>query len=128
MRHDRCEWVSRPAGTRRWFERLLQELGFDLLIGDVAKIRAGQLRRQKADRRDAEHLLELLESHRFPAIWVPSAEERDLRQLLLHRHKQRIAFVRADQGRHREDAHRFKPVVDSSRPVVVTFSRPAHLI
>lgn len=75
------------SGNTQWFERLLEELGFELLIGDAGKIRATQVRRQKTDRRDAEQLLELLVSGRFPAIWVPSAEERDLRQLLLHRHK-----------------------------------------
>ena len=75
------------SGNTRWFERLLEELGHELVIGDAARIRAAEVRRQKTDRRDADHLLELLESGKFPAIWVPSAAERDLRQLLLHRHK-----------------------------------------
>jgi transposase len=75
------------CGNTRWFERLLEELGHELVIGDAGKIRASAKRRQKTDRRDADHLLELLETNRFPAIWVPSAEERDLRQLLQHRHK-----------------------------------------
>ena len=39
-----------------WFERLLQELW----LGDAAAIRAKVVRKQKTDRRDAEHLLELL--------------------------------------------------------------------
>jgi len=34
-----------------------------------------------------EHLLDLLLTDRFPRIWVPSREERDLRQLLKHRQK-----------------------------------------
>jgi transposase len=75
------------SGNTQWFERLLEVLGFELHIGDAAKIRGSEVRRQKTDRRDAEHLLELLEQGRFPAIWRPSAEERDLRQLLQHRHK-----------------------------------------
>ena len=75
------------TGSTRWFEGLLAELGHELLQGDAARIRAGCVRRQKTDLRDAEHLLELLEQGRFPAIWVPSAAERDLRQLVLHRHK-----------------------------------------
>jgi transposase len=45
------------------------------------------VRRQKTDVRDAELLLDLLLNHRFPRIWVPSMEERDLRQLLIHRNK-----------------------------------------
>ena len=32
--------------------------------------------------------MDLLRSGRFPRIWVPSLEERDLRQLLVHRMKQ----------------------------------------
>jgi transposase len=38
-------------------------------------------------RRDADLLLKLLVEERFPAIWVPSTEQRDLRALLLHRHQ-----------------------------------------
>src|SRR6185369_2767464 len=56
-------------------------------IGDAAKIRVSCERKQKTDRRDAELLLRLLVEDRFPRIWVPTAVERDARQLLLHRHK-----------------------------------------
>ncbi len=56
------------TGSTRWFERLLEELGQELVMGDAAR-------------------LELLERDQFPAIWVPSAGERDLRELVLHRHK-----------------------------------------
>ena len=70
-----------------WFERLLGECGHELWVGDAAKIRASVVREQKTDTRDAEHLLDLLLAGRFPRIWVPSAEERDLRQLLVHRMK-----------------------------------------
>jgi transposase len=45
------------------------------------------VRRQKTDTRDAEHLLELLLTKRFPRVWVPTPEERDVRQLLKHRDK-----------------------------------------
>ena len=76
------------CGHYPWFERLLAELGLELWLGDTAKIRASAVRKQKTDRRDAEHLLRLLMEERFPRIWVPSLEERDVRQLLLHRHKQ----------------------------------------
>jgi len=70
-----------------WFERLLGELGQELWVGDAAHIRASEVRLQKTDPRDAEHILDLLLSHCFPRIWVPSVEERDLRQLLVHRLK-----------------------------------------
>jgi transposase len=75
------------SGNMQWFERLLEELGFELRVGDAGKIQASQVRQQKTDQRDADHLLALLEQGRFPAIWQASAAERDLRQLLLHRHK-----------------------------------------
>jgi hypothetical protein len=45
------------------------------------------VRKQKTDARDAEHLLDLLLSDRFPRIWRPTLEERDLRQLVWHRQK-----------------------------------------
>jgi transposase len=75
------------TGPLHWFERLLGELGHELWIGDSAKIRASEVRQQKTDERDAALILNLLLTNRFPKIWVPSAEERDLRQLLWHRHK-----------------------------------------
>ena len=70
-----------------WFERLLGECGHELWVGHSAQIRAQAVRRQKTDTRDAEHLLDLLRTQRFPRVWTPSLEERDLRQLLVHRLK-----------------------------------------
>ena len=75
------------TGYTQWFERLVGELGHELWVGDPAEIRAGAVRRQKTDTRDAEHLLDLLVSKRFPRVWVPTPEERDFRQLLKHRDK-----------------------------------------
>jgi len=75
------------SGHARWFERLLAELNFELLIGDAAEIRAKRVRKQKTDRQDAQHILRLLLEGRFPQIWVPNWENRDLRQLLWHRHR-----------------------------------------
>jgi hypothetical protein len=71
----------------QWFERVLQEHHHELWIGDAAKIRAAMVRKQKTDSRDAWHILDLLLTNRFPRIWVPSPAERDLRQMLRHRHK-----------------------------------------
>lgn len=75
------------CGHSQWFERMLAELGHQLWIGDAAQIRASVVRAQKTDERDAEHLLKLLLEGRFPRLWMPTAEERDVRQLLVHRHK-----------------------------------------
>ena len=71
----------------QWFERMLQEHHHELWIGDAAEIRAAMVRKQKTDPRDALHILDLLLTNRFPRIWVPSPAERDLRQMLRHRHK-----------------------------------------
>jgi transposase len=75
------------SGHARWFERLLAELQFELWIGDAAEIRTKRVRKQKTDRQDAQLILKLLLEDRFPRIWVPSWENRDLRQLLWHRHR-----------------------------------------
>jgi transposase len=73
------------VGNSLWFERMVERLGHDLWIGDAAKIRASYVRKQKTDKRDAGHILKLLVEGRFPRIWVPSGEQRDVRQLLVHR-------------------------------------------
>src|SRR6202040_3011683 len=75
------------TGYSRWFERLHAELGFEVWIGDAAEISRQRVRKQKTDREDARLLLRLLRENRFPRIWVPSPENRNLRQLLWHRHR-----------------------------------------
>ena len=75
------------SGHARWFERLMAELQFELWIGDAAEIRAKRGRKQKTDRQDAQHILKLMLKDDFPKIWVPNWENRDLRQLLWHRHR-----------------------------------------
>jgi len=74
------------SGNTLWFERLLGKLGHELLIGDATAIRAASPRNQRCDPRDAKNILQLLLEKRFPTIWVPTMAERDLRQLLKHRH------------------------------------------
>ena len=88
------------CGHYPWLERLLAEMGVELWLGDAGKIRASVVRKQKTDRRDAEHLQVLLREDRFPRIWVPTLEERDTRQLLMHRHKQVQARTRTKNQLH----------------------------
>ncbi|MGO9402572.1 MAG: IS110 family transposase [Terriglobales bacterium] len=75
------------SGHARWFERLLAELQLELWIGDAAEIQSKRARKQKTDRQDAQHILKLMLKDDFPRIWVPSWDNRDLRQLLWHRHR-----------------------------------------
>ena len=75
------------CGNSEWFVQLVERLGHEVWVGDAAQIRASYVRQQKTDRRDAGHILKLLMEGRFPKLWRASAEERDQRQLLLHRHR-----------------------------------------
>src|SRR5258706_3274223 len=75
------------TGYSRWFERLLAELEFEVWMGDPAEIKAKRVKKQKVDREDARLLLRLMRENNFPQIWVPGPENRDLRQLLWHRHR-----------------------------------------
>jgi len=75
------------CGNSQWLIELWQRLGHEVWVGDAAQIRASYVRKQKTDRRDAAHILKLLVENRFPRLWTPNAEQRDLRQLLIHRHK-----------------------------------------
>src|SRR6201987_4599857 len=65
------------TGSMQWFLEMMEELGIECRVGHPAKIR----------RRDARLLLTLLAENRFPTIWMPSTEQRDLRTLLRHRHQ-----------------------------------------
>ena len=75
------------TGNCQWFVEMVAGLGHEVWIGDAAKIRASDVRQQKHDRRDAALLLRLMMEGRFPRIWTPSSEQKDLRQLLIHRYK-----------------------------------------
>lgn len=75
------------TGSMQWFLQLMEELEIECQVGHPAKVRAAEPRKQKHDRRDAALIRTLLVEGRFPAIWMPSVEQRDVRALLLHRHQ-----------------------------------------
>lgn len=81
------------TGNSHWLVDVLAELGHELWVGDAAQIRSSYVRKQKTDKRDAAHILKLLVEGRFPRIWMPSSQVRDLRQLLIHRYK--LVMMRA---------------------------------
>jgi transposase len=89
------------TGSMGWFLTLMDALEITCCVGDPAAIRKAETRRQKHDRRDAHLLLQLLTEHRFPSIWMPSTELRDVRALLRHRHlwvRMRTRVMNALQG------------------------------
>ena len=86
------------TGYAIWFAEMLAELGHELVVGEAGKIRAKETRKQKHDRRDAAHILNLLVRGDFPQIWLPSAAERDIRVLLEHRHQLVQLRTRAKNG------------------------------
>jgi hypothetical protein len=59
------------TGYAQWFEPMRAEQGHELWIGHASEIRAGVVRKQKRDAREAAHLLRLLLEKRFPRIWLP---------------------------------------------------------
>jgi transposase len=113
------------SGHSRWFERLLHQLGLELWIGDPAEIRTKRVRKQKPDRQDAQLLLRLMMENCFLWIWVPDAENRDLRQLLWHRHRlvqmntrvmNQLHVVPLNEGLRRKKADSASACAASRRP------------
>jgi len=86
------------TGFTIWFDEMLRELGHELAVGEAAKIRRMEARKQKHDRRDAGHILNLLVRGDFPRIWLPKVEERDVRVWLEHRHQLVQMRTRAKNG------------------------------
>ena len=73
------------TGYTQWFHALMHRLGHTVRVGEASKIRAMVVRKTKTDRRDARHLLDLLQHDRFPSVWIPDPDTRDLRALIGHR-------------------------------------------
>src|SRR4051794_6690530 len=70
------------CGAFTWFEEVLREAGHALQVGDATKIRKSAPSRHKTDQRDAEHIMDLLMTGRFPALWRrPEANEEVLKEL-----------------------------------------------
>ncbi len=88
------------SGNTHWFEDLLESLGHEVQVGDAAEIRASYVRKQKTDKRDAAHILKLLMEQRFPRLWRASKQDRDLRQLLIHRDRLVGLRTRVKNGLH----------------------------
>jgi len=75
------------SGYVRWFETMLFELGIEVWVGDAAEISRLGKRRQKNDRRDAEHILDLMLKGEFPKLYRMSERSQEIMRLLRHRNK-----------------------------------------
>ena len=75
------------SGYSPWFERLLEELGHQVWLGDATEIRRRARWRQKNDRRDAELILDLMVHDEFPSLHQPSLQSREVMRMLRYRQK-----------------------------------------
>lgn len=75
------------GGCSDWYERMMEGLGIEVWVGNAFQIRKLALRKQKNDRRDAEHILELLVSGRFPRLYRRSAYSSEVLKQIGYRHK-----------------------------------------
>jgi len=75
------------SGRATWFENMIAETGHKLVVGNPVLIRKSAPSRHKNDRRDAEHMLDLLSKERFPAIWRRPRESREVLDVLRLRHR-----------------------------------------
>jgi transposase len=79
------------TGSLGWFEKMIFEINLELKIGNPRAVRKMALSPHKNDRRDAIHILELLQSDRFPEI----ARRSDQAQMILAWLNYRHSLVRA---------------------------------
>jgi transposase len=75
------------SGYSRWFERMLDELGHEIWLGDASEIRRRAKWRHKTDRKDAELILDLMIHDEFPRVHRPSAVSCEILRTLRYRHK-----------------------------------------
>ncbi len=75
------------SGYARWFEQMLFELEIEVWVGDATEISRLSKRRQKNDRRDAEHILDLMMAGEFPKLYRTAEKSQEILRLLRRRHK-----------------------------------------
>ena len=107
------------TGYAVWFHTLMQRLGHPLLVGDAAKIRAMVVRKTKTDRRDALHLLDLLDvlasrprhlQHNRPAEPAAAAgDERRFSLQVAHGDASKAHFLRGESPHERLFSHWASP-------------------
>src|SRR5262245_16271235 len=75
------------GGYSQWFEKMLEELGHEVWVGDAGQVRRLAVRKQKNDRLDAAHILDLMISGRFPRVSRRSRHSCEVLGQIGYRHK-----------------------------------------
>lgn len=75
------------SGYSSWFEDMLEGIGHQVWVGDAGEIRRLARRRQKNDKRDADHILDLMVKGEFPRVHRLSRESREVMGQLRYRHR-----------------------------------------
>lgn len=75
------------GGYSRWFENMLEELGHEIWVGDATQIRRLAIRKQKNDKLDANHILGLMLTGRFPRLVRRSRDSCEVLRQMGYRHK-----------------------------------------
>jgi len=75
------------SGYSFWFERLLEDLGCEVWLGNATQIRRRARSRHKNDRRDAELILDLMLHNEFPRLHIPPPQSREIVRMLRYRQK-----------------------------------------
>src|ERR1044072_2560767 len=75
------------SGYSPWFERLLEQLGYEVWLGHATRMRRRARWRQKNDRRDAELIWDLMVHNEFPRLQRPAFPSREVLRMLRYRQK-----------------------------------------
>lgn len=120
------------GGSFQWFEKMLFELQFELYIGNPRLIRKMALSPHKSDKRDAEHILDLLLTGRFPEVRKRSPKSQTILAWLNYRDslvRQRTAIGNQLQAMARSlGLARFQTKAKSARAKIVSNTNDAELL
>ena len=120
------------CGTFRWFEKMLFEMNFELRIGNPSLIRKMALSVHKSDQRDAEHMLDLLMTNRFPEVKQRSEKSQIILSLLNYRDslvRQRTAIANQLQAMARSfGLARFQTKAKSAKAKIVAANTSDELL
>ncbi|HXR97926.1 MAG TPA: IS110 family transposase [Terriglobales bacterium] len=83
-----------------WFLDLIADMPLRVKMGCAGRLAAMRPKKVKTDRRDAAHLVDMYLQGAFPEIAMPTAAQRELRHLLLHRDRLVRMRTRLKNGLH----------------------------